>query len=441
MSSGSIRSRISMTLLIFSMLAALALATTLILMEDQLEATIMDTAFNGQLAYLEGATADALGVRQVEHPGFQAYMIPPEVDAASVLPAWLEAKSTGFHEAVSHGERRYDLTIRQSPQGRIVLATDVTEIEAAEAEFAFVAILCSLAFVCLAWLAARLLAGNLVGPIQRLAERIDQLDPALRYQELPAEQPDPALRRISAVFNNYLQRIDAFVEREQNLTNMASHELRTPLAVISGAVDVLLLREADNPANSKTLGRIKQATSRMAESIDTLLEMSREVASSALVHEPVALDQLLQEVMEEQRSLIGEKPIHFELQVENALHVRAPARLLAILASNLVSNALRYTEEGEVLVRLRGRTLEVIDTGPGMHPEDLPELLRPGRRGPAQTGSGGFGLFIVQSICQRFDWHWQIEARTPRGTLARVHFSGAKGADFLTNGMQDAGDS
>ena len=419
--SGSIRVRIALALVLFGVIASLGFGGAIIIMEDRLEATIMDTAFAGQVAYIESLPKQSGQVVQVSNHAFRGYLVPAGVDPGSAVPEWVTALAPGFHEAVPRDGRRYDITVQDRAQDRIYLLTDVTSIEREEARLASAVMIAAVLFVILSWFVARQVASTLVGPLNRLAERVGTLEPSARYQRLPEAQGDASLQQIASGFNRYLARIDAFIEREQNLTNMVSHELRTPLAVVSGAVDVMLDREREDAANRKTLTRIKSAATRMSDSVDALLLLARERRELSGLKRDCRVDAIVRDVIAEQQPMIGLRPITLETKELEPTVIQAPVRLVAMLVGNLLSNALRYTERGTVRVSLADEVLRITDTGVGMPEFDIGTLQRPPSGKIEQQGEG-FGLYIVHTICELLGWRIAFEANPGGGTIATVTF-------------------
>jgi signal transduction histidine kinase len=130
----------------------------------------------------------------------------------------------------------------------------------------------------------------------------------------------------------------------------------------------------------------------------------------------------------EQASMItgGEAVTRFES--EDPIWVFAPEKVVESIVGNLVRNAVTYTGEGEVLVRLSGDTLLIEDTGPGMDPEQMKNLFKPFVRRQRQRGGFGVGLTIVKRLTGRFEWPLNVESQLGQGTRATVRFPNARRA-------------
>jgi len=99
--------------------------------------------------------------------------------------------------------------------------------------------------------------------------------------------------------------------------------------------------------------------------------------------------------------------------------------MFAGVSHDLVSNAVRYIRHGRSLVGVRRRAggveLQVLDTGPGLLPEQLARLQQPFRQGSSDAAEGhGLGLFVVRTLCQQNGLQLSVSSRIGRGSVFRV---------------------
>jgi two-component system, OmpR family, manganese sensing sensor histidine kinase len=252
-------------------------------------------------------------------------------------------------------------------------------------------------------------------------------------------------------------------QRLKQFTSDASHELRSPIAIIQTNVQVALADPEPDPENQQYhLRVVERLTRRLGRLVDDLLFLARQ--DSGIVQPrwaAVVLDELLQDVVEEQQTLAGEKGIALGLTVvepkpadpklalsgvpgaQKPLDVPVPTSdwavlqadrdQLARLFTNLVGNALQYTPPaGQVAVGLQrlGRSgaycfqVTVSDTGIGIAAEALPHLFdRFYRVDPARTqaaAGSGLGLAIAQAIVETHQGQIQIDSSLGRGTIVTV---------------------
>ncbi len=228
------------------------------------------------------------------------------------------------------------------------------------------------------------------------------------------------------------------VTREVRLEQMrkdfvanASHELRSPLTVISGYLDELA-DDGDIGAEwREPLADMRRQALRMREIVEDLLELSRlETTADEAPMAPVDVPALLEDLVREAKTTTAEAP-NFKLDVEQGCLLRGVEGEIHSIASNLISNAAKYTPaDGRVSIRwgrsAGGARLAVQDTGIGIAPEHLPRLTerfyRVDRARARAKGGSGLGLSIAKHGLQRHGGRLEIESVEGRGSTFTAHF-------------------
>lgn len=264
------------------------------------------------------------------------------------------------------------------------------------------------------------LAGRVIEPVSELARRVRKLSPDSHDLNLAADFAPDEVGELAKAFAQSFRRLGAFVERERAFTADVSHELRTPLAVIQGATEVLLSKDGLDPSDKRKLERIERAASGMADMGTALLAIAREQDEGE--YAPVDLAGLLKDVVDKHRHLVDGKPVKLLLEIKSNLSLRADPTLLFIVFSNLISNALSYTVEGEVQVVLDTHSFSVADTGFGISQDALGKVFNRHYKSEHSSGSG-IGLSLVKKICERYGWAIQLASEEGRGTRALIQFS------------------
>jgi signal transduction histidine kinase len=192
-----------------------------------------------------------------------------------------------------------------------------------------------------------------------------------------------------------------------------SHELRSPLNAILGFADILM-EEVDGPLTPSAREEVEQirgSGGHLLALINDILEFSAlESGQLKLSRGRTDLGALANEVVREARGLIGQKPI--QLSVEEAVPVfaRVDQRRVRQILGNLVNNAIKFTQQGRVVVRIAregpNAKLEVQDTGPGISAQEQVLVFQEYKqaRGERQRRRGtGLGLAIARRIARQHD--------------------------------------
>jgi signal transduction histidine kinase/CheY-like chemotaxis protein len=226
-------------------------------------------------------------------------------------------------------------------------------------------------------------------------------------------------------------------EKSQFLANM-SHEIRTPMNAVLGFSELLA---AELPAASRTsryAKSIRTSAHSLLQLINDVLDLSKVEAGMIELHvEPASITELLEFL----RTVFIQQAARKNLQLKFEPAAGLPAtvlldrsRIRQILV-NLIGNAIKFTEEGEVSVRAlwlvsphsRGHgtlTFEVVDTGPGIPPGKQYEIFLPFSQvdptRPAEREGSGLGLSIVKRLVERMGGSIDVQSSVGVGSTFRV---------------------
>ncbi|MCP5279228.1 MAG: HAMP domain-containing histidine kinase [Thiobacillus sp.] len=334
---------------------------------------------------------------------------PPELAGVATGRHTLRLQGRPYRLAVSdHGGLRYYLLYNEA-----LFSERQARLTAFLAGFVALMMLVSggIAF----WLAERV-----IEPVKELARRLRHIGPTSPHVDLAADFPPDELGELARAFEQSLDRVAAFIERERAFTADVSHELRTPLAVIRGAAEVLLADETRPDKERQRLERIERATADMADLTTALLAMARERDDGR--RDPVSVAGLLQEALDKHRHLLKGKAVDVVLDIRARPDLVADPNLLSIVLANLVRNSFTYTERGSVSVGLDEHTLSISDTGLGIPRESLDRVFQRLYKGRHSQGAG-IGLSLVKKICDRYGWRIELDSIEGQGTRAVLSFA------------------
>ncbi|MBD8872138.1 HAMP domain-containing sensor histidine kinase [Rhodanobacter sp. DHB23] len=268
------------------------------------------------------------------------------------------------------------------------------------------------------------LSRKVLKPVTQLAQRIRDFRKAGKAEPLSQHFADDEVGELARALDDYSARLTAMVERDREFNSDVSHELRTPLAVIASTTELLQGSPDLTPKLAERLKRIERASRQATELIEALLLLSRAERRGPTRGETTEVAKVAADVIESQRPQVRGKPIEIELAAREPLSVNAPASVLSVALTNLIGNAIKYTLEGTVRVEVGAGRIEVIDTGPGIKPEDAEKLFQRGVRGEGAGGSGaGLGLAIVRRLCELYGWQVAMRPRSDaNGAIASIVF-------------------
>ena len=243
-----------------------------------------------------------------------------------------------------------------------------------------------------------------------------------------AEEEREARRRERAAIDAMQQAVRA----KTAFLGMVSHELRSPLQTILSALDVLELR-IGAAENSEFVARIRRSANALGAQLRDLLTLAKGEAGKLEVQpETFEVCELVVGVADLFSDIAAEKGVALRCQVPDdpIFAIADPTRIEQVL-TNLVSNAMKYTEQGAVTVTLQpfdasaGELLFIVsDTGPGISAEHIPSLFKAysrfGSTGRGSRAGAGIGLAIVSTVIDHLGGKIDVSSEEGRGTTFTV---------------------
>jgi signal transduction histidine kinase len=244
--------------------------------------------------------------------------------------------------------------------------------------------------------------------------------------------------------------LNAQADRERFLA-MLSHEIRTPLQSMLGSIDLLDLK-VRGQVERRAIDRLRQVAAQLEAHLRDVTEYTRLDNPAWQMHlQPVDLPKLVQDSCEALQSRARSRGLNLQCDIASDARLRDaesdPTRVRQIL-DNLLHNALKYTSEGKITVRLAVRhahtrvhgevhnegddtalatdavALSVHDTGLGIAPEAMAKIFEPyvrleDRRLPRAEGTG-LGLAVVRRLVDRLDGRLEVDSTPQQGTRFTV---------------------
>lgn len=368
--------------------------------------------FNGNnLAAWEGPTTfvqvdTAKGYPIARSPNLGELIIPANTT--------LRAKHTTDFRQLHVGTRPFLVEDRLLTSGALSVVVHVAEsldqLDRTFAQARQTIALILVAAALLVVLAAYVVTAPAIGPITRLSRALREIGSEHLDARLPGAQRSDEIGELTRSFNDLLARLQEAFARERQFISDASHELKTPLTSINANAQLLLRwGDRDEAIRRESIETIERESAMLAGMVNGMLMLAKADRGDEIPKEPVSLAIVAQEAVHGASARAAEKGLTLDLDLPaHSPLVEGDASLLRQLASNLVDNAVKFTNEGGVTVRVGANTregwIEVEDTGPGIPDDELAHVFerfyRADKARSRDVPGTGLGLAIVRSIAR-----------------------------------------
>ena len=207
-----------------------------------------------------------------------------------------------------------------------------------------------------------------------------------------------------------------------------SHELKTPLNVIYGYLQ-LFSTEAFGAMSAQAksaLNEMIESVKKSNEIINDLLNLAKaESGAVSFKCDRIQIKSFLDRILSEAKKNALLKQLDFVVECEGAPEVSVDPKLFGLVISNLASNAVKYTDKGQVRVFARaddktGILIEVSDTGVGIPAEEIDAIFKPFKKGEHARGGFGLGLSLVKTYTQLMGGKVSVESQVGKGSTFRI---------------------
>lgn len=234
-----------------------------------------------------------------------------------------------------------------------------------------------------------------------------------------------SINRMSERLRADLNELEAASERQSQFYADISHEIRNPLHTLMASLDMARLEQIPAEKRVQYLENARHQTDRLSRLFNDLLTLQRfDADASPITTHAVELNSVLRKLHDVYADLAEQKGLTLEIPATDAV-VSADAGKLEQVLDNLISNAVKYVNQGRVWVEVHptsnGVELTVGDTGPGIAPEHLPHLFdrfyRTDKARSRDSGGTGLGLAIVKSILDAHKVDIHVQSDIGKGTV------------------------
>jgi hypothetical protein len=280
---------------------------------------------------------------------------------------------------------------------------------------------------------ARQLHATAPGGISDLLRTHDDMIAELREAGTAVARVTAELTAEKAALATANEELEPLSEAKSNFVSMVSHELRTPLTAISEGIN-LIADGSLGPTNDQQARFLKLAQrncNRLGELINDLLDLSN-IETGRMDFRPARLDlsHVVNEVADTFRVLAREKGLALELALPDApIHVHADDRMVRRILTNLVNNALKFTDRGTITIAAAANgedaRISVQDTGIGIPLAEQARMFEKFRqiqhRGRGRPAGTGLGLALTRHMVEISRGRIWFESQEGTGTA--FHFT------------------
>lgn len=259
-------------------------------------------------------------------------------------------------------------------------------------------------------------------PLKKMKDAVEALAAADFGVRVPVSSGDE-LGQLGRSFNYMAEALQREEALRRHLTSNIAHELRTPLAVMKATVEAM--HDGIISDQQRGLENIRAETENLIRLVQGIEDVTKAEASFFTKKNLLQLDlkHFLLRIRERMLPLAGEKGLQMQVSDRGDLLVASDPEKLERIVQNILSNALKYTDNGSITVDYgrdgKGFFIEVADTGKGIPEERLKDIFKRFYRGEDSDGIG-LGLAIVKELVDAMAGTIEVKSTSGKGTTFRI---------------------
>jgi signal transduction histidine kinase len=263
------------------------------------------------------------------------------------------------------------------------------------------------------------LAGRILQPLATINHKIKEIRENSLDRRIPLGTSKDELYVLSFSLNSMVDNLQHSFSRQKEFVSNAAHELKSPLTILMLGQEEMLTKRSSDPIRPE-LEKQLSTMRRLSRLIRNLLDISRLEQDENCTREPVRVDVLIAQILEDYREILQAQNIVVETDIE-ACHFSGDAEKILRLLINLIDNATKYNTETNGRVRITARTnkgklnLTIANTSQEIPPADLPRLFeqffRVEKSRSQSFGGSGLGLTIAKRIVELHGGSIEVQNR------------------------------
>jgi two-component system, OmpR family, sensor kinase len=350
----------------------------------------------------------------------QAYFIKKDIPLTSL---WIDPQDATKLEDVQGNAVRFRvlvLTRNLSEQKYTVLiAKPLLFLDLELQELLTRLIVGIFATIILIFLLSYFLAGRILQPLATINYKIKKIRENSLDLRIPLGTSKDELYALSLSLNSMVDRLQHSFSRQKEFVSNAAHELKSPLTILMLGQEEILAKKSSAPIHSE-LEKQLSTMRRLSRLIRDLLDISRLEQDETCAREPVRMDVLIEQVLEDYREILQAQNIVVETEIEECHFFGDSEKILRLLI-NLIDNATNYNTETNGRIRItasrnKGKLdLTIANTSEEIPVADLPRLFdqffRVEKSRSQSFGGSGLGLTIAKRIVELHSGSIEVQNR------------------------------
>lgn len=340
-----------------------------------------------------------------------------------------------LYDEIKFDQKPYEI-IGQFYKGqydRIVVFAAATDIYGINklVRLRFILLIVFAASLAIVFVSGRIYAARALKPVSNIISEVDNISISNLDKKIDEGNGKDELAQLAHTFNKMLHRIGIAFRTQKNFIANASHELRTPLTILTGQLEVILLKKRNNEEYQETINSVLDEIKNLNHISDRLLLLAQTSSDfSETGFAPFRVDEPLWQAQHEitKRNCDYKITINFsdEIDSDEKLHVFGNDLLLKTAFGNLMENACKYSgnQKVDICMKIKGDCIEVTfsDQGIGIPKDELKMIFQPFYRGKNQVKikGHGLGLSLVEKIISLHKGTIQVESEAGKGSVFTV---------------------
>lgn len=385
-------------------------------------------------SYLEKVNQSSQLIRVFDEKGL------PIIAVSDDFPnEWIADNDAVLRANDNHSFSLDNMLVMRSPftifefHGTVEIVKSMEDFEKLINAFLQVMLLCGLGAVMVSAFGGRLLARQLLRPLQAMNETMQRVKQNGLQERIQLTGSKDEIHSLMNLFNEMMDQVERSFAQQRQFVEDASHELRTPIAILEGHLAMLRRWGKQDPAVlEESLDISLHELARLKGLVQELLRLSRAERSvsgdEAREADPTPI---LSRLIKHAAALYPSFRFEAELEDLGGIRLAISEQHLEQIFIILMDNAVKYSGDSRT-VRIRGAasdgqaTLAVIDCGIGISEESLPyvwdRFYRADKSRSGEQGGYGLGLSIAKRLAEGCGGTIQIDSRLNEGTTVTVTF-------------------